>query len=127
MTAFYTVTLGLTIPQKHKTAHRAYNERNKTMPIKLTAESEAYILAAYHQGTKTEDIQAHLGITRASIYNVLKRNNLKPNRVGKPRQKLPISQKGLKRLADWWQEHKEQEDTVYHWLGVIAHRHLKGE
>ena len=97
------------------------------MPIKLTAESEAYILAAYHQGTKTEDIQARLGITRASIYNVLKRNNLKPNRVGKPRQKLPISQKGLKRLADWWQEHKEQEDTVYHWLGVIDYRHLKGD
>ena len=96
------------------------------MPIKLTAESEAYILTAYHRGIKTEDIQAHLGITRASIYNVLKRNNLKPNRAGKPRQKLPISQKGLKRLADWWQEHKEQEDTIYHWLGVIAHRHVKG-
>lgn len=97
------------------------------MPIKLTAESEAYILTAYQQGTKTEDIQAHLGITRASVYNVLKRNGLKPDRLGKSRQKLPISQKGLKRLADWWQEHKEQEDTIYHWLGVIAYRHLKGE
>lgn len=96
------------------------------MPIKLTNEIETSIVAAYQQGVKTEDIQAHLGITRASIYNVLKRNNLKPNRAGKPRQKLPISQKGLKRLADWWQEHKEQEDTVYHWLGVIAYRHLKG-
>jgi len=127
VTAFYTINLRDTYPQKPKTAHRAYNERNKPMPIKLTAESEAYILTAYQQGAKTEDIQARLGITRASIYNVLKRNNLKPNRVGKPRQKLPISQKGLKRLADWWQEHKEQEDTVYHWLGVIAYRHLKGE
>ena len=95
------------------------------MPIKLTAEVEASILTAYHQGTKTEDIQAHLGITRASIYNVLKRNGLKPDRLGKPRQKPPITQKGLKRLADWWEEHKEQEDTVYHWLGVIAYRHLR--
>ena len=99
----------------------------KTVPIKLTAEVEASILTTYQQGTKTEDIQARFNITRASIYNVLKRNGMKPDRADKPRQKPPISQKGLKRLADWWQAHKEQEDTVYHWLGVIAHRHLKGD
>ena len=97
------------------------------MPIKLTAESEAYILTAYQLGVGVAEIQALTGVTRASVYNVLKRNGLKPDRLGKSRQKLPISQKGLKRLADWWQEHKEQEDTMYHWLGVIAYRHLKGE
>lgn len=100
------------------------------MPVKINQNTEQDIIDAYNKHIPLAVIQTSYGITRATIYNILKRNNLKPSReaVG-GRIQAPITARGIQRLADWYEQNQvlgTPEYTLYLKLGLIASEYLQG-
>jgi hypothetical protein len=50
------------------------------MESEATQEKHKKIIAEYKKGTKSRLIEAYFGITRAGLYWILKKHNVKPNR-----------------------------------------------
>ena len=100
------------------------------MPIKIKPNTEQNIIDAYNKRIPLAVIQTSYGITRATIYNILKRNNIQPSReaVG-GRIQAPITLRGIRKLADWYEQNQvlgTPEYTLYLKLGLIASEYLQG-
>lgn len=98
----------------------------------LTDKTRAYIVTAYAEGTPLGDIMQTTGVTRATVYNVLKRAGIKTNRQGAKRRKRPISMRAIKRLAQWFEteptaDSTNKESCLYHRMARLAYSYLRGE
>lgn len=100
------------------------------MPIKINPETEHSIIDAYNKRIPLAVIQTSYGITRATIYNILKRNKLTPSReTAGGRIQAPITTRGVRKLAEWYEQNQllgTPEYTLYLKLGLIASEYLQG-
>ena len=95
---------------------------------RMLPETEAKILSDYQSNKPLKDIVMYHNVTRQSVYNVLKRNNIVPARQdGIVRLTAPLTKKAIAKLITYYQTAtpentlKTAETDLYIALGKLAY------